>query len=75
MTKLAERKTRMQAETSARYRNRPLVVLLNGHELFIREKGRRTAFAVPFLAVYELGMKLAALERRREKAEARRRKS
>lgn len=71
MLRISARKTRIQAETDARYRGRPLVVVLNGHECFVREKGRRTAYAVPFLAIYELGMKLAANEQRRLKAERR----
>jgi hypothetical protein len=71
MTRIQDRKTRLQTETNARVQGRPLVVLLNGHELFIRQKARRTAFAVPYLAIWELGCKLAALERRRMKADAR----
>ena len=71
MTKLADRKTKCQAETSARVQGRPLVVLLNGHDLYIRQARRRTAFAVPYVAIWELGCKLAALEKRREKAERR----
>lgn len=72
MTRISERKSRMRAETSAHYRGTPLVLAIEPHECIIREKGRRTAFAVPWLAVYELGMKLAALEARRVKADARR---
>jgi len=41
------------------------------HDVIMREKGRRSAFAVPWLAVYELGMKLAAQEQRRLKLERR----
>jgi hypothetical protein len=71
MTRLAERKTRLQFETSARYRGVALVALPTPHDLILREKGRRTAFAVPWLAVYELAMKLAANEARRLKLERR----
>lgn len=72
MTRIQDRKTRLQAETNARYHGRPLVIILNGSELFIREKGRRTALAVPYLAIWELGCKMAAQEKRRLKAQARR---
>jgi len=71
MTRLAERKTVSRAETSAVYRGKPLIVTLEPYELLIRQKGRRTAFAVPYLAVIEAGMKLAALEARREKLNSR----
>lgn len=71
MTRMAERKSRLRAETSARYRGVPLVFSADAFEVHLREKGRRTAFSVPWAAVYELGMKLVAVERRREKAEAR----
>jgi hypothetical protein len=60
MTMLATRKTTCRAETSALYRGRPLIVTLEPHEILIRQKGRRTAFAVPYQAVIEAGMKLAA---------------
>lgn len=66
--RLADRKTTMRAETSAHYRGRPLIVTFEAHEAVIREKGRRQRFTVPWLAVYELGMRLAAEERRRAKA-------
>ena len=71
MTRIAERKTKIRAETSARYRGVPLVISIEPHEIILREKGRRACFAVPIVAVYELGMKLAALELRRLKAEKR----
>lgn len=71
MTRVAERRTTMRAETSARYRNRPLCITVEPHECLIREKQRRSAFAVPWVAVYELAMKLAAQEARKLKLEAR----
>lgn len=72
MTRIAERKTKLRAETSARYRGRELMLSIEPHDIILREKGRRQAFAVPIIAVYELGMKLAAMEARRLKAERRR---
>jgi hypothetical protein len=67
MTRVAERKTALRAETSARYRTKPLMISVEPHEVLIREKNRRQAYAVPWLAVYELGMKLAAREAQKEK--------
>lgn len=74
MTKVAERRTTMRAETNACYRGRPLCITVEPHECLIREKGRRTAFAVPWLAIFQQGAKLAALEARRLKLEARKAK-
>jgi hypothetical protein len=71
MTRIAERTTKMRAETSARYRGKPLMVSVEPYELVIREKGRRQCYAVPYIAVFELGARLAAEERRREKREKR----
>jgi hypothetical protein len=71
MTRVADRKTVMRAETSARYRGAPLMVTVEAHEVMIREKGRRRGIAVPWLVVYEVGMRLAAEERRRAKGRAR----
>jgi hypothetical protein len=69
MTRVADRKTVMEAETSARYRGKPLMVTVGPHDVMIREykRPRRLAVAVPWLAVYELGMKLAARERAQAK--------
>ncbi len=68
MTRVADRKTRLQAETSAVHRGRTLVVSIEPHDVLIREKGRRLVYAVPWLAVYELGQKLVALELRAQRA-------
>ena len=68
MTRIAERQTKMSGETAARYRGRPLMVTITAHEVHIREYKRVRGFAVPWLAVYELGMKLAAIEARQLKA-------
>lgn len=73
VTRIADRKTISKGETSALYRGRPLVVVLQPHDILIREKGRRQAYAVPYLAIFETGMKLAAMESRKLKAERRRR--
>jgi hypothetical protein len=70
VTKIADRKTKMRGETSARYRGAALMVSVESHDCIIRAKGRRTAYAVPWPVVYETGMKLAALETRRLKSEA-----
>jgi len=70
MTRIAERKTIVVAETNARYRGRTLVVRLGSHEIEVREKGRRRWVAVPYLAVLEAGLKLAAREARRAKIHA-----
>lgn len=61
-------------ETRASYRGRPLIVTVNSHEVVIREKGRRFATAIPIVAVYDLGFKILARERRAEKAAKRGRK-
>lgn len=75
MTRISERKTKLRAETSARYRGRELMIVLEPHDILLREKGRRQAFAVPIVAVYELGMRLAAIEARRMKAERKKARS
>lgn len=61
MTRVDDRKV-TRVETEARYRDRALIVTLESHEVVIREKGRRYCYAVPWVAVYELAMKLAARE-------------
>ncbi len=72
MTRIAERKTRMVAETSAVWRGDPLIVTIEPHNVVIRAKGRRQAYTVPWLGIYELGQKLTAIETRKQKADARR---
>jgi chromosome condensin MukBEF complex kleisin-like MukF subunit len=66
MTRIADRKTKLQAETSAVYRGRPLVVELTPHYVLVREKGTRQGLSVPWLAVHELGLKLQARSVARE---------
>lgn len=66
--RIADRKTILTAETSALYRRRPLIVTLGAHELQLREKGRparSASYSVPWLAIYDLAMKLDARERQR----------
>ena len=60
MTRIADRKTTLKAETSAQYRRRPLMVELTPHNLIVWEKGLRERYTVPWLAVHELGLKLRA---------------
>jgi len=74
MTRLQDRLTKVKAETNAVVRGRPLIVLLETHEIIIRQKGKRLAYAVPYLALWDLGAKLAAIEQRRLKAEKRKAK-
>jgi len=61
VNKLAERKRQpFLAETAAAYRLRPLMVRMLPKAIQIYEKGRRTVVSVPYAAVYELGLKIAA---------------
>jgi hypothetical protein len=60
VTRIASRKTKLEAETSAEYRGRALVVELTPHYIVVREKGTRQRVTVPWLAVYELGQKMEA---------------
>ena len=54
-------------ETRAAYRGRPLILEIHAHEVVVREKGRRLRVSIPILAVYDLGFKILARERRVEK--------
>ncbi len=58
--KIADRKTILKAETSAQYRGKPLIVILEAHNVVIYSKRGRELYRVPWLAVHELGMKLEA---------------
>ena len=58
-------------ETRAAYRGRPLCVTVNSHEVVLREKGKRLRVSVPIVAVYDLGFKILAREKAREKKEGR----
>ena len=55
-------------ETSTVVRRRALIVELTAHSAIIREKVRRDRVTVPWDAVYDLGMKLRAREKRADKA-------
>jgi hypothetical protein len=61
MTKLGPTSS-VTRETLAQYRRRPLIVELSGHNVSIREKGKRDRVLVPLLAIYDLGLKLRARE-------------
>jgi hypothetical protein len=67
MTRISERKTILRGETSAVWRGKPLMVLVTPHDVIVRQKGQRVCYAVPWLAVMELGAKMAAEEQRRLK--------
>jgi hypothetical protein len=70
--RVSERKTVMQAETSAVYRGRALVVKIMPHEVIIRQKGRHRGYRLPWLAAIETAQKLEALETRLAKRSGRR---
>ena len=59
----------VRRETSVKHHGRPLVVLIppTADVLLIREKGRRTVYEVPALAVFSVGAKLAAARIRAER--------
>lgn len=59
----------VRRESLATYRGRPLVLLVppTADVILIREKGRRTIYEVPALAVFSMGAKLAAARIRAEK--------
>lgn len=64
MSPLKDRKRSLKFETSARFQGRNIVVECSPYFVTARLKGQRTAFDVPWDAVYTLGAKLAA--RRKE---------
>lgn len=59
----------VRRETAARYRGRPLIVECHSGYVTLREKGRRRAVSVDWLAVYDLGWKMAARAARADRAE------
>jgi hypothetical protein len=73
MTRLADRKTRLSIETSALYRGRPLVLEPQNYEILIRVKGKRLRYGLPYVAIFDLGAKIMANEKRREKLERKKR--
>lgn len=72
MTRIADRKTNVRAETSAIYRGRPLLIELFPHSVQIHPKGVRESYNVPWLAIFELGQKLTVLEDRHSQPAKRR---
>lgn len=64
-------KSPVTRETSALSRRRPLIVTVESHSFFIREKGRRECFALPIDAAYDLALKLHARAAAQEKKTAR----
>lgn len=72
--RIADRKTRLEFETDSTVQGRALVVSVYPHYIEVRQKGKRTGFAVPWEAVYECGGKMAAAKDRAEKAAGRRSK-
>lgn len=71
MTKISTRKTKLTFETSATYRGLPIIFEPGTHETAIRLKGRRFRYSVPYIAIFELGAKILANEKRRAREEAR----
>lgn len=57
----------VKRETRAMWHGRPLMVEVTGHELIMREKGRRFRVSVPLVACYETGWKILAREQRAAK--------
>jgi hypothetical protein len=64
----------VKRETSAHVRRRALIVEVQQHCAVMREKGRRDRVAVPWDAIYDLGLKLRARAAAAEKREQRRTK-
>jgi hypothetical protein len=71
LPKRPKRPTRtVRRETSVTHRGRPLVILVppTADIILIREKGRRTVYEVPALAMFSVGAKLAAAKLRADRA-------
>lgn len=60
MNSLKERKRHLRFETSAVFQGRNIIVECSPYLMTVRLKGQRTAFDVPWDAVYTLGAKLRA---------------
>ncbi len=71
MTRIAERQTLLAGETSSLYRKRPLMMIAEPHNVVVYPKYGRELYRVPWLAVFELGQKLAAMEARQLKPKRR----
>lgn len=72
MTRVAERRTKLAGESNAVVQGRTLMVVVEPHSITVRPKGKRFAVSVPIIAVWELGCRVMANEKRREKLAARR---
>jgi hypothetical protein len=57
----------VKRETASTHRGRPLIVELHPGYLTLRQKGRRSAVAVDYGAVLDLGYKILARAERAEK--------
>jgi hypothetical protein len=68
MTALAVAKTRKRYETACSYRGRPLMIELEAWTMKVRLKGTRTAYEIPYDAIYTAAGKIADRIRRAEKA-------
>jgi len=71
MTRIADRATKLRAETSARVQGRPLCLFLGTVSLIVRQKGRRHGYEVPYEAIWSVGAKIQANEDRRAREEKR----
>lgn len=69
MTNVAN--TRPVRREVTRERGRDLIVRLAPEGIYLREKGRRTAYLLPYGVAYVRGAMLAADQLRRDKAAAR----
>ena len=56
-------------ETFARVQGRTLVVRLDRHTIYVRQKGRRWGYSLDYEVLYSVGAKLEDKRRRAEKAE------
>jgi hypothetical protein len=59
-------------ETATYYRGRPLVVELHPGYISVREKGKRTAYALDYGRIFDRAVKLAVEAARAEKRAAKR---
>ena len=78
MTKLRERKTRLQFTTAdevkERGKYRAVVVEAQPYTALVRLQGTRTTFPVSYAAIYHLAARLAAQQERAEKGPRRHRR-
>lgn len=67
MSAIRDRKTKLKFETSATYQGRPIMGEADQFSVYLRLKGTRTRYEVPWEAAYILGAKLLDRQRRDEK--------